>query len=488
MKTLELLQNLPPGARRYLDFVMNSHGRKSLQNLYLYLQNGAGQDKLGKELLYEAAFGDAYRKEKDYLLRNELRLLNEEIEKVAATFFFQKAYDANANLKALWDGRAALQMGQDIWRELPKSMPEKHFSYDQASLWADLLELILKRQLEMGEMDPKHIAPLLEGADRLLEWRRVEAARKLAQAAMIRNGAGRWAKKNTGADADWRGEVLWDLEPVLSQDPIAAFLFWQFRAQLLEGEQQIAALSDSLEWLGRCIQSRHFDRASLEMSLNSVVALQLYLNGEYGRAAEYYSAALAVAPDQKNPLLMSVVANSMSNLLKLGNYRMAAALARKYSPLFVEHPQAAYPMQALTAICHIWEGDTKQALACIPADVHQRPGNTYVLFRFVQVMVFGVWRDWEGGEREAGNLCRMLQYWRNAETTRDVELEMDFWMIARWFQRYFHIMGGLENQISAELDVLEGQIQAERSVNGPLFADFHATQWLLAQIGKGKNG
>src|ERR1043165_3711439 len=78
MRTLELLRSLSDREITKTDELVKGQKRKSLQLLYGLLKKYRKRSGVPtNEELYAAAFGDDYNTEKNYLVRHELRLLNE---------------------------------------------------------------------------------------------------------------------------------------------------------------------------------------------------------------------------------------------------------------------------------------------------------------------------------------------------------------------------------------------------------------------------
>jgi len=77
LKTLTLLGSLTPKELRQFDDRIAGQQRAGLQRLYRYLKRWLKKaGKPEKAALFKATFQKAYSKKRDYLLRNELRLLN----------------------------------------------------------------------------------------------------------------------------------------------------------------------------------------------------------------------------------------------------------------------------------------------------------------------------------------------------------------------------------------------------------------------------
>ena len=87
MRTVELLKILDNKNRKIFHARIKKHHRKKLILLLEWLLKN-NEATTNKKEMYKAAFNAQYEEDKDYLLRNELRLLNNELEDFIATLPF----------------------------------------------------------------------------------------------------------------------------------------------------------------------------------------------------------------------------------------------------------------------------------------------------------------------------------------------------------------------------------------------------------------
>ena len=89
MKTLTLIQSLTEKETMEFITVINSHKRESLKKAFHFLNDWPNPElEPEKRVLFKAIFNEKFTKSKDYLLRNELRILNTELE----NFLIEKAW------------------------------------------------------------------------------------------------------------------------------------------------------------------------------------------------------------------------------------------------------------------------------------------------------------------------------------------------------------------------------------------------------------
>lgn len=101
MKVFDLLHSLTNTEKKVFDSVMNNHTRKQIKNLYKYVRK-TPRHQINNERMYEATYGHKYAKDKDYLLRNELRLLTNELKHFLVKLELEKELKQNPNSANTW--------------------------------------------------------------------------------------------------------------------------------------------------------------------------------------------------------------------------------------------------------------------------------------------------------------------------------------------------------------------------------------------------
>ncbi len=112
MKTLHLIRCLTAKERKTFGKAVNKHKRGSLGKLYKALVKHNSGDTPDKSQLFRSTFGEEYTPAKDYLLRNELRLLNNELSDFLVNSELQTTCRNDPYFKAYWLQQAFTTRGQ----------------------------------------------------------------------------------------------------------------------------------------------------------------------------------------------------------------------------------------------------------------------------------------------------------------------------------------------------------------------------------------
>lgn len=95
-KTIDLIKALPESDIKKIKHILNTNSRtKSLYKLFCIICNNLS---ITKEVIYRKLYNNTYTKDKDYLLRNELRSLNKKIESYIIEKEFHNDIRNNLNI------------------------------------------------------------------------------------------------------------------------------------------------------------------------------------------------------------------------------------------------------------------------------------------------------------------------------------------------------------------------------------------------------
>lgn len=478
MKAYKLLFSLPKKADEYLHFVMNQHPRKTLQKLYAVLKKTEGKEVPSKELLFRKTFGETWSSKKDYLLRNELRLLVEEMEEALSVAHFISQSRANGNLRNSWINMALLEADEDLCPEPLTALPlSQDFSYDQPGHYANYAEKWLKRQLEAHTTAPERAELLTTTAEALIALRETEASRKLAQAWVMYTAALRWQGKLPDAHTLELAEISLGGAGAQTRDAIAATLYYQFRSMCLSGREKTDALLLSLTHLELCANTPLFDKSGKKMALLAAIALEYFIAGDYEQADSYYRQSMEADPKSKHPQTLAILFNYISNLTRVGRFTAALEIIGRNKVLLEQNEQTRHLHLCIAAMCHLFSGEPSRALRLVPPDIQHLPPGTFLYFRFIQVIAFSLLDMPEDALREAQNLLRMLRYWKRKERTRFRDLDLDYMALAKWLTLYLE--GPLTETGRRQLEI---DIDIHSDAKNPLFRDYLPLRWLRGRL------
>ena len=355
MKSLELIYCLQAEESKALQKELKKHRRTALLPLFNQLKKAAKkQQEPTNEELFGFISDRPYDKKMDYLLRNELRLLNGEIE----TFLL-----SNELLKRLKSGRL-LEISQNLlwlelllerqqfalfekeWRKILRQAKEnKHFS-----LLSQLHSLYFEYLRHYKEIEPARYRKARSILDEAKSWTLKAAMEQLRKLELNRAYVDR---------------VIFAFDPTHTRQPPSQ--------QFASIETEADPLFDYLYlWAKTYIENNNTDIylkllqlhpeivkirpefKGKDMVFYTNLALQEMLQQNYEQASLFYKEALRI--DQQNGIKTNVelLFNYCSNLCKMHEFDQAIQLWKDNRVDIEEQPTVRYRYRYLIAMCYLF--------------------------------------------------------------------------------------------------------------------------------------
>lgn len=342
MKVFDLLHSLSSSEKKAFDAVMNNHSREQVKKLYLYIRKTPRQ-QISNERMYEAAYQRSYQKEKDYLLRNELRLLGNELKEFLIKFEIEKELKKNASLGNMWYLKALRARKLDEHYEAEyaklyaKAETELQFyncllmseeRYRQLSeSWAGHLNFeIIFEQLEIYKNNIKEFTTFhVRQAD-------------MGHALCTKLVTNILSKKNQIE----KFERLTESVEISARNPYSLALEHMALALINRDDAKLKHLQATLDNLLICDASGVDVKRRLGGCYNELAIYTLEKNPpDYHQAAAYLEKAFEAAfPDGSNPTV--IFANYLRVLGNAGQYEKVKQVFDTYAPHFVK--EASYQL------------------------------------------------------------------------------------------------------------------------------------------------
>ncbi len=430
MKTLDLLHCLTKKERKEFDFVMKNHKRISLRKLYDFLKSFPSKKETpSKTALFEATFEMVFTSNKDYKLRHELRLLNDELIHFLIVQQFENQLKSNPHFSHAWEMKVLKNRKLEKYIEtaykqyFEKAQTALQPQYAQEILSAYITHLIASKEIRLELY--KDIARLLEEKSNLLQqqfWHeRLEIHVKQAF--------------TTRVIRIMQPEYP---EPILEEaisleekkDVFTRILQLEADSYLQRGLEKIATLNELLEQLETCPYPwLQYNRRKMVTLSN--IALTYYLLGNNDQSQHFYERIMEHAEVSKQQIPIEVLFNYFSNLTKMGKHSKALMVYNENAKTIRQHSKVTYRFLCLKTMCHIGLKQTTEALESIPSNIRQLPSDQYYYFRFLQLIVHYQLDDWEGGLRETENFLKVLNYVKNPH------FDVDYKQLAYFYLQFF---------------------------------------------------
>jgi len=477
MKTIDLLNSLQGREKKDFEGVIKTHKRESLKNLYFFLKKNLHKEgEPEKVVLYKKVFGKKYEPSKDYLIRNELRLLNDELEGFLVTKQLEKAFKENTQLYDLWLLRALNDRGlhQEFEVNFKKSMPKTQDNL-QYELGDKMMTLYLRHLIVSQEItEERYENTIRAGYLDKINWIQKDAVRKIRGAEVMKAFAERTIRV-TNPDFPHSDLLqMMDLKSEKVNDHYSNYLYLYALSFQQMGMEKIATLQEALVCIAACHQPE-MKAENRKLFLLATIALEYYLMGNHQSADNYYQQTLQYATESKQELRLTVIFNYFSNCIKLEKYETAIELFETNEAAIEANERVHYRFLCLKAMGHIFLKEAEKAIACVPPNIQQRPDAQYYYFRLVQIISFCELEEEEAAMRECQNFLKMYRYHENHE------VDVDYQMVAKFLLRYAKAKTEVPLKKKMDLEKLKGEITTFKEENG-YAGNYLPLVWLLKNL------
>ncbi|MGQ3013850.1 MAG: hypothetical protein ACT6QS_09095 [Flavobacteriales bacterium] len=409
MKTVHLIKLLEEPEKKELEQIIRERKRASLGRLYKYLQQAA-QKGYDKESMYRAAFAEKYSTSKDYLLRNELRLLNQVLESlIIHKETEKKAHETESNLRLL---ERMLEKGEtDLFRNIFTQTERTAIAQHDYKSLVTLYTCAVDHTIRYKEISVDHYEEVL----RLLQLKKEALLRYADEVA-----AEEELRRNFSL------KVIHTLDPTLYEQtsgkpssdafepgPVSSYLRKYAASYMQNGQEKINTylqLIEALPEVSRLRPARSRDLTALYGNL----ALELFLEGRYAEADVYYTIALKHTND--TPAFLDLYFNYCVNALLLGKHQEVTDIYKAHYREIDKNEKLRYRFACFAAIACLMLNKPAEAFRLLDPEIIRRPVTEYYYYRLVYAMVYFQKNDLDNAEREIGNILQSFRFRKNARS------------------------------------------------------------------------
>ena len=413
-RTFVLVDLLSSKERKAFGQQLESKKRTTLSFLFNGILSTLKSSKsagLEKELLYQITFDQPYSKDKDYLLRNELRLLAKElvgfvsIEQAKKNFKRNSLEERHLFFQSLIQ-RKAHNLFEREWEKFAIEC-EEQLAFDIA---LNVRKMGILQWIENNQAT-------LENYERLLSL--IDSYQQAVNQHFLhqhlfgkhRQGFAERTLQALGKPIEISGfsEIIFNPSKNSGKDAYAKHLVALTESYRFRGTEKIEMLKQAAQFTSH-IESKRFDQKGALASINAGIALEHFLLREFEKSLPYHKNALEFGAKLEDGKLISFVFNYLSTLIRLQQHHQAIELISKYEPVWHKLPRMRDRFLCLKAMCHIFESEPKSAEACIPEDRKSGGIDHYYYYRFLQIIVLFQKGKTELAINEAENFEHTVRY------------------------------------------------------------------------------
>lgn len=411
MKTIELIALLTPKElKKFEAVVIKKHKRTSLKNLYFYLKKNK---KIDKEAAFYSVFKTAYESQKDVLFRNELRLLNKELELFLVEIDWRKQLQNNhqtqLSLIKIYLEREEFNLFEQSWKKLYKKTKIE-------CLYALKIELILLF-FDYATLRMEISFELYQQLKNLLTEAMMATIAQMQEDYKQLELKDAFVQRNLYALSGQSYQPIpipahYSKKIALENDTIIEYLDYMIQSYFLEGYPKIELLKKAFNISDGLFQHKKHKTLAVNRLINQMsIGLEYFLLKEYQKADEIYTVVLAqnkLLPSQKKP---GIYFNYVTNLICLGAYQRAIDWYESSDEYWKKIPTIAYRIQYLLCWAYIMQKEYQKPLdLLLTHNIQQRPESDFIYARLLLTIVYYSNDQMELAEREVYNLIQNSRY------------------------------------------------------------------------------
>lgn len=481
-KVFTLLAGLPEKQVKQVANTLKNHKRKTLLALFNALEKAipAGEEPPSEEL-YKKVFGKKYEKPKDYLLRNEYRLLYDETIELLIGIY--QAEEAESQ-KAMYFLKNMLHYGiveifeDELAAEWKRA--EERDDIAQLLVLSDLkLNYLLSGKIqalastkEIAELSAKRVKLLQQHA--LREIRKDEVKLKMAERLL-------GVYQQDYAPSTPLQYI--DLAKLEEKDTFAQYLTIRARVNFVSGQQKIDLLLKLFKEPG-IIQKYEPspDEATGRFLVN--LAQEYYLLGDHINAIKYYRQATEHIKHFPLTAKEGLAYNYTLALIRNKQFSEAKRLADEHAEVLLNSKMVGGRSPFLFAVLNIFAGNADEAEKYIHLETKKDGSEFYHFMRLCLAIVYYLRKDYDLALRETINLDQAINYELNRDATLQTHISKP---IITYLRKFFTI---IQSQLPGdELQLAIQKLKQEINGNKPegdgnQMPDSVLMQWMILEADK----
>lgn len=481
MRTLELLNALNDREIRELSALVKAKKRKSLQTLLAELQKYKKRDSVpANEELFFKVFNKDYSSDKNYLLRNELRLLNDIIyDYLIASFFnnYLKKHRSTYHVwlvKAFFDRKIKGAFNTDIDRFIEYA--QEHVKAEDSALLHDLKSLWMIYTYERNESNIQSMRNAVE------EWKN-EQIRHLtyrlreteARNAFLTDVLNSVTGNVAGDDTRTEPQQIVDLNHQIEPDLFENYLILKKYAFQTKGLKRIDIVKQMLAFEESKDYNSEYQSLDSQMASLNSMAMEYIMLGDFEKADNHMLEAMRRAQENGRQLVTALLQNYIANQMNLGTYKKGIHFYNEHKTE-IKNSRQFTVITIYKAYCHLFLGQADEALSAIPEGNSFTPHQS-LMVRMVYLIAFIIRKQHDTAINDCYNIGRM------AKANEGAYYDTYNW-INGLFAKYLDALVMERGQRKTAMHKIKEELSMEAEKVKPLITTEFALRWLVQELKK----
>lgn len=411
---------------------LGGHKRATLSKLLVAMKSrGRSESPVSKSALFHSTYGEDYSPEKDYLIRNEMRLLSKEIMSfLAQRQVYQEIKDAS-QLKGLFYLKSLMNRGETELFEIewPKILKKADAQLDHGTS-AKILEKVVEHMVEHRKTSLADFEVLLEMINDLNE-RTIASFTQNTLYSRLKEAYVRRTIQAIGKEVPHVNLAEPEINFAQHADSDALSKYYQTMATAYTktGNERLSLLESAMGLLDS-IPAGRIDHQSQRAAINAAIALEYFFQNRLEESLQYHHQALERTKYVSVDRVASYLFNYVSTLIRLAKYQDAIDILDLHENTWNHMPRMRHRFYCLKGMCHVLTGNPDSAATCIPDDRKTGGLDHYYYFRVIQIIV-----QIEKGKVElALNECENVEH-----TVRYNDKNQHYLKLVHHFKRFIQL-------------------------------------------------
>jgi len=428
-KVLQLVKILSKEELNLIKKRLKQSNQKRLLKLVEHLSKIANQP-VDKKTVYEYLFEDEYSSKKDYLIRNEYRLLSQRIERLLAELDLQEQLN---NQKTLFH----FHLLEALQKRKAYDLFQKEYteSYKQALAQKDYYAAF-----NITELNFIHFAHFQNLKKK--DWSQLENLNKLGLQHLSSYYLTAFRQYQIHHQYIHSSLFAYSTETELLEKEIiinfenhktiySNYLY-------LKAKSFIVPLKDQENILHQCLEiaEHHFSKNHLLFEEEvkfclSALAKNCTLLTQFEAANQYYQRYFEVAKEKDTPQVLFVMSDYIANQINLNQIGKAIQLLTETMPYANSIPKSKLRWQCLKTACYAFEENREELENSLTTKIELPDVGTKYFFRFYYAILASLENRKQDAYREMENL-------RHLTSVQEDELKIH--AVVNLFHRYFYTL------------------------------------------------
>jgi hypothetical protein len=382
--------------------------KNNKNNRLLLLLNNINLIEKDKDKLYKTIFNKPRNKKNDYLLRNEIRLLKNELK-----YFFACKYITHINqesehiLESLYLKELVKRKSGLITIKEAESIIEKLHQRNDIEKLCEIIPIYIKEKIYFFNPDVTIFNNLLKQLDYL-----DDAYEKIMHRKILENEYIKAYLHKTNKQSGLVNKYTFP-EKLLTKyaDDIAEYYKLKTLSLIVNDNERLNVLIQ-IKTLLKKIRLPKSDLNKEKAALYTNIGLEYSFKLNHEEAIKYLNEAIKLKKHIPDTNYTLIIYNYISILLKTGKYSEALNIIEVNIKHFKKNKTLLFRLNILRIIALVYHGAYKQAQKEIPVDFKQGTFHDYIYLRCLLAIIFFETRKTDLSARELKNI---MQTMRNKE-------------------------------------------------------------------------